>query len=185
MSRKRVVLAAGLGIAIGYLLKEQLDENKKISPEKALQYAKETFQKNGPINGSWIYIKPEKIDKNGLTYNTYRGGISRHIDGANKQFDFYVDIATGAIIDTQPITAYMNSHPLIGWLFYFFYLRNWNILVFRVRVLCFGRTVRSSADVVTERDGLSLPRAVPSGVSPISSLPRRTGRASVGVGHRT
>ncbi len=105
MSRKRVVLAAGLGIAIGYLLKEQLDENKKISPEKALQYAKETFQKNGPINGSWIYIKPEKIDKNGLTYNTYRGGISRNIDGENKQFDFYVDIATGAIIDTQPITA--------------------------------------------------------------------------------
>src|SRR5690625_6747649 len=88
MSRKRVVLAAGLGIAIGYLLKEQLDENKKISPEKALQYAKETFQKNGPINGSWIYIKPEKIDKNGLTYNTYRGGISRNVDGENKQFDF-------------------------------------------------------------------------------------------------
>lgn len=105
MSRKRVVLAAGLGIAIGYLLKEQLDENKKITPEKALQYAKESFQKNGPINGSWIYIKPEKIDKNGLTYNTYRGGISRNIDGENKQFDFYVDIETGAIIDTQPITA--------------------------------------------------------------------------------
>ena len=99
-----MVLAAGLGIAIGYLLKEQLDENRKLSPEKALQYAKDTFQKNGPINGSWIYIKPEKIDKNGLTYNTYRGGISRNIDGENKQFDFYVDIETGAIIDTQPIT---------------------------------------------------------------------------------
>ncbi len=104
MGRKRMVLAAGLGIAIGYLLKEQLDENRKLSPEKALQYAKDTFQKNGPINGSWIYIKPEKIDKNGLTYNTYRGGISRNIDGENKQFDFYVDIETGAIIDTQPIT---------------------------------------------------------------------------------
>lgn len=105
MSRKRVVLAAGLGIAVGYLLKVQLDENKKVTPEKALQYAKESFQKNGPINGSWIYIKPEKIDKNGLTYNTYRGGISRNIDGENKQFDFYVDIETGAIIDTQEITA--------------------------------------------------------------------------------
>src|SRR5699024_3833651 len=105
MSRKRVVLAAGLGIAVGYLLKLQLDENKKVTPEKALQYAKESFQKNGPINGSWIYIKPEKIDKNGLTYNTYRGGISRNIDDENKQFDFYVDIETGAIIDTQEITA--------------------------------------------------------------------------------
>jgi len=105
MSRKRIVLAAGLGIAIGYLLNEQISESKKMTPEKALQYAKETFQKNGPINGSWIYIKPEKIDKNGLTYNTYRGGISRNVDGENKQFDFYVDIDTGAIIDTQPITV--------------------------------------------------------------------------------
>lgn len=104
MSRKKVVLATGLGIAIGYLLKEQLAESKQITPEKALQYAKDSFQKNGPINGSWIYIKPEKIDKNGLTYNTYRGGISRNVDGENKQFDFYVDIATGAIIDAEPIT---------------------------------------------------------------------------------
>lgn len=104
MSRKKVVLATCLGIAIGYLLKEQLAESKQITPEKALQYAKDSFQKNGPINGSWIYIKPEKIDKNGLTYNTYRGGISRNVDGENKQFDFYVDIATGAIIDAEPIT---------------------------------------------------------------------------------
>src|SRR5690625_6770963 len=98
MSRKRVVLAAGLGIAIGYLLKEQLDENKKISPEKALQYAKETFQKNGPINGSWIYMKPEKLERNGLTYHTYRGGISRNVDGRNQQYEFFSDLETGAII---------------------------------------------------------------------------------------
>lgn len=103
MSRKRVLLATGLGIAIGYLLKDQIVDTKKITPEKALQYAKESFQENGPINGSWIYIRPEKIDKNELTYNTYRGGISRNIDGENKQFDFYVDIDTGAIIDVQPI----------------------------------------------------------------------------------
>lgn len=105
MSRKRVIAAAGLGVAIGYLVKVQLDENKKMTPEKALQLAKESFQKNGPINGSWIYIKPEKIDKNGLTYNTYRGGISRNVDGENKQFDFYVDTESGVIIDTQPINA--------------------------------------------------------------------------------
>jgi len=103
MSRKKVVLATGLGIAIGYLLKDQLAETKKLTPEKALQHAKESFQTNGPINGSWIYIKPEKIDKNGLTYSTYRGGISRNVDGENKQFDFYVDISTGAIIDVQEI----------------------------------------------------------------------------------
>lgn|SRR5690625_4296339 len=105
MSRRNVLLAAGLGFAIGFLLKEQLDEYKKLTPEKALQYAKDTFQKNGPINGSWIYMKPERLEKNGLVYHTYRGGISRNIDGENKQYDFYIDIDTGAIIETQPIAS--------------------------------------------------------------------------------
>ncbi len=102
MSRKNIVLAAGLGFLVGYLVKEQVDGYKKLSPDKALQYAKETFQKNGPINGSWIYMKPERVEKNGLTYNTYRGGISRNIDGTNQQYDFYIDIETGAIIDVEP-----------------------------------------------------------------------------------
>lgn len=93
------LLGIGIGAAIGYLAKEQLDTRKTLSPEKALQRAKETFQKNGPINGSWIYMKPEKIEKNGLTYTTYRGGISRNIDGENKQYDYYIDVETGAIID--------------------------------------------------------------------------------------
>jgi len=102
MKRRNLLLAAGLGFAIGYLLQDQLTRFKKLTPDKALQLAKETFQKNGPINGSWIYMKPEKIEKNGLTYDTYRGGISRNIDGENHQYDYYIDIETGAIIDIDP-----------------------------------------------------------------------------------
>ena len=102
MNRKNILLGAGVGFLLGFLLRDQLDQYQKLTPEKALQYAKETFQKNGPINGSWIYMKPEKIHKNGLTYKTYRGGISRNIDGENQQSDFYIDIETGAIIDVKP-----------------------------------------------------------------------------------
>jgi len=101
MSRRNVILAAGLGIAVGFLLRDQLNNFSKITPEKALQYAKETFQKNGPINGSWIYMKPEKLEKNGLTYHTYRGGISRNVDGKNQQYEFFSDLETGAIIDVK------------------------------------------------------------------------------------
>src|SRR5699024_10757216 len=103
MSRKKVVLATGLGIAIGYLLKDQLAETKKLTPENTLQHAKESFQLHGRINGSWIYMKHEKIDQDGLTYSTYRGGISRNIDGENTQYDFYVNISAGASIDVQEI----------------------------------------------------------------------------------
>lgn len=93
------LLGLGIGAAIGYLAKDQYDTRKTLSPDKALQIAKETFQQHGPINGSWIYMKPETIEKNGLTYRTYRGGISRNIDGENKQYDYYIDVKTGVIID--------------------------------------------------------------------------------------
>ena len=97
-NRRNVFLVASIGFVLGFMLRDQLEE-RKMTPEKALKLAKETFRKNWPINGSWIYAKPESIEKNGLTYETYRGGITRNIDGKNEQFGFYIDIETGAIID--------------------------------------------------------------------------------------
>ncbi|SHF80389.1 PepSY domain-containing protein [Ornithinibacillus halophilus] len=99
MGMKKAVLAAGLGVAVGYLAKQQIDRNQKITPEKALKRAKEVFKQQGPISGSWIYMKPEEVQKHGLSYNIYRGGITRNIDGESKQFEFHIDVDTGAVID--------------------------------------------------------------------------------------
>ncbi|WP_249872044.1 PepSY domain-containing protein [Oceanobacillus saliphilus] len=101
MSRRKLLLAAAVGVAIGYLAREQVNHYQKVSPEKALNNAKEMFRRKGPISGSWIYMKPEEIEKNGLLYSAYRGGITRNIDGENKQYEFYVDIETGGIIETR------------------------------------------------------------------------------------
>lgn len=98
MSMKRTVFAAGLGIALGFLVKHQIDEYTQTSPEKALENAKEAFKKQGPISGSWIYMNPEEVESNGLTYTAYRGGITRNVDGENKQFEFFTDVETGAVI---------------------------------------------------------------------------------------
>ncbi|MHA6251973.1 PepSY domain-containing protein [Oceanobacillus sp. CAU 1775] len=100
MKKRNLVLAVGIGLAVGYLVKSQLDSEKKITPEKALSNAKEAFKKNGPISGSWIYMKPEEIEKNGLIFNAYRGGITRNVDGTNKQYEFYVDIETGGVVSS-------------------------------------------------------------------------------------
>ncbi|MDY0397011.1 PepSY domain-containing protein [Virgibacillus halophilus] len=100
MSKKNVIIAAGIGVAAGYLAKKQVDQMQKITPEKALKNAKESFKKQGPISGSWIYMKPEEHEKNGLLYQAYRGGVTRNIDGANKQYEFHVDVETGAVIDS-------------------------------------------------------------------------------------
>lgn len=98
MRKRNLVLAAGIGVAVGYLLTTQLQSEIKVTPEKALSNAKEAFKKNGPISGSWIYMKPEEIEKNGLIFNAYRGGITRNVDGNNNQYEFYVDIETGGVV---------------------------------------------------------------------------------------
>lgn len=98
MSKRKMLLAAGLGVAVGYLAKQQMNQYQKVTPERALNQAKETFKKQGPISGSWIYMKPEEIEKNGLLYNAYRGGVTRNMDGENIQYEFYVDVETGAVI---------------------------------------------------------------------------------------
>lgn len=102
MNRRKYLLVASVGFVFGYLIKGQTGRHfKKISAEKTLHYVKDTFQKQGPINGSWIYVKPERIKKNGLIYRVYRGGFSRNIDGKNYPFEYYADIYTAAIIHVE------------------------------------------------------------------------------------
>lgn len=101
MNVRKTLLALGLGFAAGYVVKQQLDNFQSVSPEEALEKAKTKFRQLGPINGSWIYMKPEEIEKNGLIYEVYRGGVTRNIDGDNVQFDFYADIDSGTVVDTR------------------------------------------------------------------------------------
>lgn len=105
MNWKKAAVVAGVGILAGYVVKEQLVKKQSVTPEKALKSAKEAFKKEGPINGSWIYMKPEEIVKNALTYTVYRGGVTRNIDGENIQYEFYVDAETGSIIDVAEYSA--------------------------------------------------------------------------------
>jgi|SRR5690625_168268 len=103
MKSKNIIISLISGFIIGFVVRDRLSHLQKLTPEKALQYAKDTFQQHSPINGSWIYMKPKKLEKNGLIYDTYQGGISKNIDGINKQFEFFSDVETGTIIDVRPI----------------------------------------------------------------------------------
>ncbi|MDL4839391.1 PepSY domain-containing protein [Aquibacillus rhizosphaerae] len=108
MNWKRLVVAAGLGAVAGYFIKDQITNQQNVTPEKALKLAKNTFKQQGPVSGSWIYMKAEELVKNGLTYNVYRGGVTRTLDGDNKQYEFFVDAETGTIIDVAE-SALLNQ----------------------------------------------------------------------------
>jgi len=99
MKKRNLAIAAGVGLAVGYFAKQQLENSRTLTPERALKQAKEAFKQQGPINGSWIYMKPERYENNGLLYEAYRGGITRNIDGENVPYEFYLDADTGAILE--------------------------------------------------------------------------------------
>ncbi len=103
MNWKKLLCAAGAGVLLGYAIRDQLAQ-QLIKPENALKIAKEAFKQHGPVSGSWIYMKPEEVTKNNLSYSIYRGGITRTIDQENIQYEFYVDANTGSIIDVTQTT---------------------------------------------------------------------------------
>src|SRR5690625_2283129 len=100
MNRRNTLITLIL-IFVAVFLTNRILDGKYLPPEKALAIAKQAFKRNGPISGSWIYRSPETLDKNGLNYDVYRGGITRHIDGKNIESVFYTDINTGAIIEVE------------------------------------------------------------------------------------
>ncbi|ELK47344.1 PepSY domain-containing protein [Halobacillus sp. ACCC02827] len=105
MNWKKVAIAAGVGALAGYVIKEQVSNSQGVTPEKALKIAKEAFKKQGPISGSWVYMQPEELNKNGIHYDVYRGGIAKNKDGETSQFEFYIDTETGTIVDVAETTA--------------------------------------------------------------------------------
>jgi predicted small secreted protein len=96
MRWRKFLIGIGVGLAGAYILKESL-EKKMISSEKALSLAKNAFKQSGPISGSWIQTNPEKYEKNHLTYEVYKGGISRETE----QYEFIIDAYTGTILETR------------------------------------------------------------------------------------
>lgn len=103
MSWKKFFIGVGFGAAAAAILLQQ-KEGHDISAEKALKNVKNTFKEKGPISGSWIHMVPEKINKNGLDYSVYRGGVSRHVNDEAEQYEFLVDTKTGGILEVQQIS---------------------------------------------------------------------------------
>ncbi|CAG9622135.1 PepSY domain-containing protein [Sutcliffiella rhizosphaerae] len=102
MKWRALLIGAGIGAAAALFITEATKQTS-IKPEKALKIAKEAFKKKGPVDGSWIQMIPETISKNDISYNIYRGGISRRVNDVLEQYEFIVDKHTGVILDVNQI----------------------------------------------------------------------------------
>lgn len=99
MKWKHFFIGVGIGAAAVTVYMMQ-KKQPTITSEKALKIAKAAFKETGPVNGSWIHMEPEQLEKDGIIYSVYKGGISRPVDGHIKQYDFTVDADTGDMLET-------------------------------------------------------------------------------------
>ncbi len=100
MAIKRFIVGLGCGLAVGYLLRPKL-ENEKITPERALKEVKKVVSRNHAISGSWIHMLPETIEQNHISYDVYRGGLSTATEDGTVQYEFLVDAKTGTLLNLQ------------------------------------------------------------------------------------
>ncbi|MDW0112829.1 hypothetical protein [Sporosarcina saromensis] len=94
--------AAGIltGVAAGIIVNQAFQKMNPNTPaEDVLHAVKEAFKKEGPIDGSWIVMKPEPFTNNVLTMDVYRGGISRIKNGELEQYEFAANAQTGTVVE--------------------------------------------------------------------------------------
>ncbi|UCZ52327.1 PepSY domain-containing protein [Bacillus shivajii] len=103
MGWKRFVAGVGAGVAVTVLAKNQLEKRQEqLSPEKALKLVKQKSKSLGTVDGSWIHMITEDLEMDDLTFKVYRGGITCTDEhGQMSAYEFYVDAATGAVLQLK------------------------------------------------------------------------------------
>ncbi|MGY3750799.1 PepSY domain-containing protein [Vagococcus acidifermentans] len=88
-----------LGLASGVLLTSLYFNKKTIHADTILETVKKAFLSEGPIEGSWIHLTKDPLQRFAIKTQTYTGGISRMEDGQLVQYEFVADAYTGTVLD--------------------------------------------------------------------------------------
>ncbi|ARF13306.1 hypothetical protein CSV75_00900 [Sporosarcina sp. P18a] len=88
------------GVAAGVVVNEAFNRyNEEVPADNVLKKVKDAFKEEGPIDGSWIVMKPEPYTNHVISMDVYRGGVSRMKDGKLEQFEFAADAKTGTVVE--------------------------------------------------------------------------------------
>lgn len=96
------ILIAAMLFLLGFVMGKRTEQRQKIKPEEALKQVREYYKEKYEVSGSWIYMKSEQLQKNGLDYEVYHGGITRKENGKSYPYEFYLDAYTGTILEIHP-----------------------------------------------------------------------------------
>lgn len=98
-----LLLATGLVIGVAGTIFYRENQPKKAN--LVLEEAKEHFQSQGKITGSWIDYEPVEFDLFESKPLVYVGGISRQEDKDIVTYNFVADAYTGEILDIYEYKA--------------------------------------------------------------------------------
>lgn len=94
-----LALGIGVGVLSGIASALWYHKKKTVDADTVLDSVRESFLKEGPIEGSWIEFEKKPLRKFAVHSKTYTGGITRIEDGQTVQYEFVADAHTGTIID--------------------------------------------------------------------------------------
>lgn len=103
LKKRSWILVIIMGFITGLLIKKVYEEKMPISPEKALQLAKESFASVGEISGSWIENERKPYIKNEIEYSVYMAGITRRMGVEVTCYQCIIDSATGIILEVNEL----------------------------------------------------------------------------------
>jgi predicted small secreted protein len=93
-----------VGLATAVVIKEVSERSAPYkSADAVLAAIKEQFKQTAPIDGTWIYMKPEQFNNGYTTVPAYRGGITHLIDGETITYEFVADAFNGILLDVKEV----------------------------------------------------------------------------------
>ncbi|MDN7246047.1 PepSY domain-containing protein [Planococcus shenhongbingii] len=104
MKNRDLLIGFATGVAATYIIKEVYDRKEKLYPaDDVLKSVKTAFKEEGPIDGSWIFMKTEPYKQHAVSTEVYKGGITRHREDELEQFEFLADAYTGAVLEVNKV----------------------------------------------------------------------------------
>lgn len=104
---KELGIVFGVGTVVGFftgaLLMKKSQGVFDVRSPKVLNEVKERLNETQEVEGSWIHSTKETIERQGVTMEVYRGGITCKEGDSFKQFEFLADPKTGTLLDIYPI----------------------------------------------------------------------------------
>ncbi|MBZ5202833.1 PepSY domain-containing protein [Planomicrobium chinense] len=104
MKNRDLLVGFAAGVAATYIIKEVYDRKATLYPaDDVLKSVKSAFKEEGPIDGSWIFMKTEPYKQHAVSTEVYKGGITRHREDELEQFEFLADAYTGAVLEVNKV----------------------------------------------------------------------------------